>query len=80
MKGIPDAQRPTMIRIRTAKRTTTTTTISTNIKHIALRPVFRWYSWAVVNSSAAPAVSTAMEEMLDSMLSKQRHKRLEDIV
>lgn len=39
------------------------------IKHAALRAAFRWYSEAVVSSSAAPEVSTAMLEMFDSILS-----------
>ena len=38
-------------------------------KQTALRPALRWYSDAVDNSSAAPDVSTAMEEIFDSMLS-----------
>lgn len=69
MMGIPVEHRAMRSGIRTAKRTTATTTINTNIRQIALRPARRWYSWAVVNSSAAPAVSTAIEDILDSMLS-----------
>ena len=45
------------------------TTTKTSMRHSARRPARRWYSCAVVSSSAAPAVSTAMEEIFDSMLS-----------
>ena len=38
-------------------------------RQAARRPAFLWYSAAVVSSSAAPPVSTATEEMFDSMLS-----------
>ena len=71
--GMPTAQRTMRSKIRTAKSTTATTTINTNIRQIALRPALRWYSWAVVSSSAAPAVSTAIEDILDSMLSGPQH-------
>lgn len=56
-------------RTLTASSTIHTTTTSTIIRHAALRPALRWYSDAVVSSSEAPPVSTAIEEMFDSMLS-----------
>ena len=67
--GIPVEQRATTRRIRTARSTTAITTISTIMRHSARRPARRWYSCAVVSSSAAPAVSTSIEDMFDSMLS-----------
>ena len=49
------------------------TMTSTIMRQSARRPARRWYSCAVVSSSAAPAVSTAIEEILDSMLSVRAH-------
>ncbi len=43
---------------------------STIIRHAALRAALRWYSAAVVSSSEAREVSTATEDMLDSILSE----------
>lgn len=73
--GIPEAQRATRRMIRTANKTTQMTTVSTIIRQAARRPALRWYSCAVVNSSAASAVWTAIESIFDSMLSA--HQRYE---
>lgn len=59
---------------RTASRTMAPTTARMSMRHAARRPAFRWYSAAVVSSSAAAPVSTATEEMLSSMLSRDRRE------
>ena len=41
------------------------------MRQAARRPAFRWYSEAVLSSSAAPDVSTAMDDIFDSMLSEK---------
>jgi hypothetical protein len=53
----------------TAVRTTASTTARINIRQSMRRPAFRWYSCAVVSSSAAEEVFCATLLMLDSMLS-----------
>lgn len=46
------------------------TMISIIIKHAARLPALRWYSEAALSSSAAPDVSTAIDDIFDSMLSR----------
>ena len=64
-----------MVEGLTASKTTAVTITRTIIRHAALRPALRWYSAAVVNSSAAEDVSTATEDTLVSILSEYGEER-----
>lgn len=60
---------------RTASKTTATTMMSMIISHSLRRPALRWYSCAVVSSSAADDVWTPTEVMLLSILSEGVRRR-----